>query len=219
MKLSEKQKNLLRFLGLRVAGFAINVLLKSVRIKILNREAVDELIAGKKNFVVAFWHGSMMVGWYLHRGMNCAALVSKSKDGDVLAHILSKWKFKVVRGSSHIGGKEALDIMLNLTRQNYSLTITPDGPTGPVRKMKAGAVITAKKSKIPLLLLGIGIKNKFVLKSWDNFEIPKPFSQITAVYSQPMYIEENLSYNETSEKIGQCELLLNNLQKEASLKC
>ena len=219
MKLSEKQKKLLRFLGLRVSSFAINVLLKSVRIKIQNREAVEELIAGKKNFVVAFWHGSMMLGWYLHRDVNCAALVSKSKDGDVLANVLEKWNFKVVRGSSHIGGKEALDLMLDLAKQNFSLTITPDGPTGPVHKMKAGAVVTAKKSKIPLLLLGIGIKSKFVLKSWDRFEVPKPFTKITALYSEPMYIDENLSYDDTSRMIEQCEELLNKLQKEALQQC
>ena len=204
---------------MRVSTFAINVLLKSVRIKIQNREAVEELIAGKKNFVVAFWHGSMMLGWYLHRDLNCAALVSKSKDGDVLANVLEKWNFKVVRGSSHIGGKEALEMMLDLTKQNFSLSITPDGPTGPVHKMKAGAVVTAKKSKVPLLLLGIGIKSKFVLKSWDRFEVPKPFTKITAIYSEPMHIDDNLSYDDTSRMIEQCEEILNKLQKEALLQC
>ncbi len=219
MKLSENQKIFLRFIGIRAASFFISVLLKSVRIKFRNREAVEKLVGEKKNFVVAFWHGSMMLGWYLHRGINCAALVSKSKDGDVLAHILSKWNYKVVRGSSHIGGKEALDMMLDLTKQNFSLTITPDGPTGPIHKMKAGAVITAKKSKIPLLLLGIGIKNKIVLKSWDNFEIPKPFTKITATYSDPVYIDDSLSYDETSHIINDCELKLNQLQKESFEQC
>lgn len=219
MKLSEKQKKLIRFLGLRIAGFALNVLLKSVRIEIQNREAVEKLIADKKNFVVAFWHGSMMLGWFLHKDINGAALVSKSKDGDVLAHVLEKWNYKVVRGSSHIGGKEALDMMMDLTKQNFSLTITPDGPTGPINKMKAGAVVTAKKSKIPLLLLGIGIKRKFVLKSWDKFEVPKPFTKITAIYSDPIYIDENLDYDDTSRIIEQCEELLNKLQKEALKKC
>jgi len=180
---------------------------------------VRPVILLKKNFVVAFWHGSMMLGWFLHKNINCAALVSKSKDGDVLAHVLEKWNYKVVRGSSHIGGKEALDMMLDLTKQNFSLTITPDGPTGPIHKMKAGAVITAKKSKIPLLLLGIGIKRKFVLKSWDKFEVPKPFTKITAIYSDPIYIDESSSYNDTSRIIEQCEELLNKLQKEALKKC
>lgn len=219
MKLSERQKRILRFLGTRLAGFFINVLLNSVRIKIQNREAVEKLISEKKNFVVAFWHGSMMLGWYLHRRMNCAALVSLSKDGDVLAHILSGWKFKVVRGSSHIGGKEALLSMMSLIKQNFSLTITPDGPTGPIHKMKAGAVITAKKTGVPLFLIGIGIKNKVVLKSWDKFEIPKPFTKISVIYSDPIFIGEELSYDDTSKVIEQYETELNKLQMEALKLC
>ena len=219
MKLSEKQKKLLRFLGLRVSSFAINVLLKSVRIEFVNRTAIQNLASENKNFVAAFWHGSMMIGWYIHRGMNCAALVSKSKDGDVLANALSKWKFKVIRGSSHIGGKEALESMLDLVKQNYSLTITPDGPTGPVHKMKAGAVITAKKMNVPLFLVGIGIRKKIVLKSWDGFEIPKPFTKIKVIYSDRINVENGLSFDETSAVIENCEKQLIKLQKDALEQC
>jgi len=219
MKLSQYQKRILHFLGLRLSNFAVNVLLKTVRIEIKNGQKISELISEKKNFVAAFWHGSMMIGWYLHRNKNFSSLVSKSKDGDILANVLEQWKYKVVRGSSHIGGKEALEMMLDLVKQNFSLTITPDGPTGPVYKMKAGAVITAKKSNVPLFLAGIGIKKKFVLKSWDKFEVPKPFSKVIAVYSDPIIVDADLSYEETNKKIIECEALLNKLQKDALQLC
>ena len=219
MKLSHSQKKILHFLGLWFSNFAVNVLLKTVRIEIKNGQKISELISEKKNFVAAFWHGSMMIGWYLHRNKNFSSLVSKSKDGDILANVLEKWKYKVVRGSSHIGGKEALEMMLDMVKQNFSLTITPDGPTGPVYKMKAGAVITAKKSNVPLFLVGIGIRKKFVMKSWDKFEIPKPFSKVAAVYSDPIFINADLSYEETNQKIIECEVLLNKLQKDALQLC
>jgi len=219
MKLNQTQKDILHFIGLRVSNFVLNVLLKTVRIKIINGEQVIKLHNEKKNFVVSFWHGSMLIGWYLQREKNISALVSKSKDGDLLANILEKWNYKVVRGSSHIGGKEALEMMLELTKQNYSLAITPDGPTGPIHKMKAGAVVTAKKSYIPLFLIGIGIKKKFVLKSWDQFEIPKPFTKAVAVYSDPLYVGADLSYEETNQKIIECEAILNKLQKDALQLC
>lgn len=219
MKLKDYQKNILRFLGIRIASFLVNVLLKTVRIRIDNSDVVKILDQEKKNYVVAFWHGSMIVGWYMQRNRNFASLVSKSKDGDVLTAILEKWKFHVVRGSSSKGGHEALDMMIHLTEENYHLAITPDGPTGPIYKMKPGAVITARRSQIPLLLVGIGMKNKWNLKSWDRFEIPKPFSKVVAVYSNPILIEENLTKEETSKVIEDCENLLNNLQNEAFEKC
>ncbi|KAF0151808.1 MAG: hypothetical protein FD143_1593 [Ignavibacteria bacterium] len=219
MKLTNYQKNILRAIGIRIAGFLIDVLLKTVRINIYNSDVVKKLDIEKKNYITAFWHGSMLVGWYLHRNKNFASLVSKSKDGDVLTAILAKWKFHVVRGSSSKGGHEALDTMIHLTEENYCLAITPDGPTGPIYKMKPGAVITAKRSMVPLLLVGIGMKSKWTLKSWDRFEIPKPFSKVTAIYSDPVLVMQHLSKEETSKVIDDCECLLSKLQKEANEIC
>ncbi|MHB8929071.1 MAG: lysophospholipid acyltransferase family protein [Melioribacteraceae bacterium] len=219
MKLSNFQRNVLRYIGIRFASAAIRLLLKTLRIKTVNGESLYKLQNEKKNFVTAFWHGSMMIGWFIHRNDNAAALVSQSKDGDVLASILEKWNYHVVRGSSSTGGSDALTIMILLIREGYSLAITPDGPRGPIYNMKAGAVITAKKSNAPLFLIGIGIKKKIVLKSWDRFEVPIPFSKVVAVYSDPVSIEQNLSYEETNQKIIECEELLNKLHKDALSLC
>lgn len=219
MTLKEIKKNILRNIGGKFLFFAVNVLCKSLRIKFENSEAVQKLIDEKKNFVVAFWHGSMLLGWFLHRNKNFAALVSKSKDGDLLSNVLTKWKFEVARGSSHIGGKDALEILLKQASEGFSIAITPDGPTGPIYKMKAGAVITAKKAKIPLFLLGLANRKKRKLKSWDGFEVPKFFSKSVAVYSDPVFINPELGYDETSKKIDECERLLNNLQKKAEELC
>ncbi|MCX6168786.1 MAG: lysophospholipid acyltransferase family protein [Ignavibacteriales bacterium] len=219
MKLSNFQRNVLRYIGIRFASAAIRLLLRSLRITTVNGESLSRLQQEKKNFVTAFWHGSMMIGWFIHRNDNASALVSQSKDGDVLASILEKWNYHVVRGSSSTGGSDALTVMILLIREGYSLAITPDGPRGPIYNMKAGAVITAKKSNVPLFLVGIGIKKKFVLKSWDRFEVPKPFSKVVVVYSEPIYIDQNLSHEETNQKIIECEELLNKLHKDALSLC
>lgn len=219
MKLNETQRNVLRYIGIKSASTAIRLLMKTLRIRTVNGGVITKVANEKKIFVSAFWHGSMMIGWYIHRGKNVAALVSQSKDGEVLAAVLEKWNYHVVRGSSSIGGHEALDIMVELMQKNYSLSITPDGPRGPIHKMKAGAVVAAKKSSAPLFLAGIGIKSKIVLKSWDRFEVPKPFTKVVVVYSDPILIDGNLSRETTNDKIIECEKLLNQLQKEALELC
>jgi len=81
--------------------------------------------------------------------------------------------------------------------------------------MKAGAVITAQKSNVPIVLVGIGIKRKKILKSWDKFEIPAFFSKVKVVYSSPVYFDSQLGYNQTSDMIAYCEGKLNEVQKEA----
>lgn len=219
MKLTEKQRNFIRFIGIRFADFAIRMLIGTLRIKFINEEALLKAAEEKKNYVSAFWHGSMMIGWFINRKNNPAALVSRSRDGDVLAAVLGKWNYNIVRGSSSTGGPDALASMVFLLRDGYSIAITPDGPRGPAYKMKAGAVIAAKKAGVPLFLAGIGMKNKIELKSWDRFEVPLPFSRVSVIYSDPLFIDENLNYDETNNKLIEYEELLSKLQREALKLC
>ena len=159
----------------------------------------------------------MLLGWYLHGENSTVALTSKSKDGDLLAKTLKKWKYIVVRGSSSKGGEIALGVMVDYARNKCSIAITPDGPRGPALKFKAGAVITAKKSGIPILLAGIGFKKKKLLNSWDQFQVPYFFSQVKVVYSDPIYIDKNSNYEQTSSFIKKCEEELRKLQKKAEI--
>jgi lysophospholipid acyltransferase (LPLAT)-like uncharacterized protein len=210
------KQDILHIIGLFVLSQAVDLLCKSLKVTFKNKEVINNQVNQNRNFVLAFWHGQMLLAWYLHRNKNFTALISKSQDGDLLEKILKHWKYNVIRGSSSNGGEVALGIMVDYARNNETVVITPDGSRGPINKMKAGAVITAKKSRTPLILFGIGYKKKRVLKSWDKFEIPKFFSEAKAVYSDPVYVNSDLSFAETSELILNCEQKLNELQIEAN---
>lgn len=215
MKPKEIKQNTFRLIGSLFLTTSVDLLCKSLRINFNNKEVVDRLEANNQNYVVAFWHETMILPWYLHGKKKSAALTSKSKDGDLLAKQLKHWGYNVVRGSSSKGGDVALGIMIDYAKNNYAIAVTPDGPRGPVYKFKAGAVITAKKSGIPLILLGIGFKKKKLLKSWDRFQVPYFFTLANAFYSEPIYIDKNLSYDETSAVILNCEAKLIDLQNKA----
>ncbi|HED37122.1 MAG TPA: DUF374 domain-containing protein [Ignavibacteria bacterium] len=216
MKLKKLKQETLRFFGNYFLFISVNILCKTLKINYINKEGYDKLESTNENFVLAFWHGIMLLPWYLNRNKNFIALTSKSKDGNLLTKILKNWRYSVVRGSSTEGGDVALGIMIDYAKNKCSIAITTDGPKGPIHKMKAGAVITAKKSGLPLLLVGIGFKKKKILKSWDGFEIPRFFSRANVVYSNPIYIKKDLSYEDTSKVILQCEEELNKLQESAS---
>jgi lysophospholipid acyltransferase (LPLAT)-like uncharacterized protein len=216
MKIKEIKQNLLRNLGNIFLHGIINVLCKTVKVNRINYSVIEKLLSEKQNFVLAFWHGTMLVPWYFHREQNFSALISQSKDGALLANSLIKWGYKVTRGSSHKGGKEALETLLENSKQYFSIAITPDGPTGPPRVMKAGAVITAQRSGIPLVLCGVACNNNYTFNSWDKFEVPKFFSKVIIKYSEPIIIDDNLSRDETSKIIEQCDMQLNQLQDDAN---
>lgn len=215
MKNKKDKHNFLRKIGFVLLPFLIDILCKTLRVKVLNENYIEKLKNEKKNFVIAFWHGTMLYAWYYCRRNKIAALVSQSKDGELLTKILNKWKYNVVRGSSSMGGKEAINIMVNLAKENYIIAITPDGPKGPALEMKAGAVVTAKKSEIPLILMGVKYKRKKILNSWDKFQIPFPFTKCCIVFAEPIIIENQLTYEETNQIIKKCEIELNKITMEA----
>jgi lysophospholipid acyltransferase (LPLAT)-like uncharacterized protein len=216
MKLRKYRRRGLRFLGHYFLANIASILCKSIKIIKINDEHIKKLEQQNKNYILAFWHGTMLIPWYLHSNRNCAALVSRSKDGDLLTKILENWDYKVVRGSSSKGGEDALKIMVDQAKDNYSVAITPDGPRGPAYKIKPGAVVTSKKSKVPLVLAGIGFSKKKKLNSWDRFEVPYLFSKAKIIYSDPVYVDDTLTFDETSAMIQECESKLNKLQEQAA---
>ena len=215
MKAKEFKREVLRFFGNHFLTVTISVLCKTLKFNFINSDTIKKLNEANQNFVLAFWHGTMIIPWYIHRKKNFVALTSKSKDGDMLANLLRHWKYVVVRGSSSKGGNVALGIMVDYAKNKCSIAITPDGPKGPIHKLKPGAVITAKKSNVPLVLMGIGVSRKKILKSWDKFEIPNFFSKVKVVYSDAIYIDSSLSFEDTSKIIDECEIKLAQLQDEA----
>ena len=217
MTLRKIKQDTLRFTGNIILYYAVNVLCKTLRISFVAKNAIEKLEHNNENYIAAFWHGTMLLPWYLNRNKNFSALISMSKDGDLLSKILRRWNYNVIRGSSSIGGDVALSIMIDFAKNKNSIAITPDGPRGPAFKLKAGAVVTAKKSGLPLVLLGIGYKSKRKLKSWDSFQVPFFFTKVKVIFSDPIYVDSNLNYDETSKMIENCELKLRKLQAEAEI--
>jgi len=184
---------------MHVVWWTALVVCKTLRVRIINHDVIKKLQQQKQNYVLAFWHGTMLLPWYLHRWQKMQALVSLSEDGEILARTLEHWGYDLIRGSSSMGGKEAMQLMSEAVQGGASLCITPDGPRGPRHKMKMGAVRVAQKAQVPLVLLSAHIEKKKVLKNWDRFEIPFPFSKVVAAYSEPIWVNASLD-GETLDK-------------------
>ncbi|GAB4136953.1 MAG: hypothetical protein Fur0015_09040 [Ignavibacteriales bacterium] len=217
MKINKPLKLFLQNVGALSLPFLISLLCKSLRISKVNYDEIqDEIIKGN-NFILAFWHGTMIAPWYIFRKSNMSALISKSKDGSLLSNVLEHWEYNVVRGSSNDGGKAAFNQLNELTTSGNSILITVDGPKGPKYKMKSGAVVLAQRNQVPLYLLGVGYKSKMKLKSWDEFQIPKPFTKVNLLFSKKINFSKELSREEIEEKIIDTEKQLNQLQIEAEV--
>ncbi len=135
--------------------------------------------------VLVFWHDEMLPVWKHFARRQATALTSLSKDGELLAQLLEDWEYKLVRGSSSSGGREALAQMESLARRSLVL-VTPDGSRGPRHKMKPGAVVAAARAGVPLYCIRIRASGLRLQKSWDKFLIPWPFARVEIVISEPI---------------------------------
>ncbi len=188
----------------------INILSHTWRIRL------DKDFDYSGNGIIVFWHGFMLPVWKYFSKYKPMAVVSLSKDGEILSYLLEKWNYTLIRGSSSQNGKEVLDNIVNFCSNNL-LLITPDGPRGPRYKMKAGAVIAASRVQAPLYLCGVEIKNSWIFsKSWDNFRLPYPFTKISLRVSEKIFIEKTDNKELIDNKISELEtnlLYLTNVEK------
>lgn len=133
---------------------------------------------------VAFtlWHNRLFLTAEIFRryrqGRPVYGLVSPSKDGAWLEAFFSLVGICAVRGSSHKLGREAVTALVDVLRAGHDIGITPDGPRGPIYEFKPGALIVARRSGAPLLLVGGAFESSWQLRSWDRFYLPVPFSRV-----------------------------------------
>lgn len=215
MKVKEIKQGFLRSLGHLLLRRVVELWCKTLNVEKQNWQAFETLERTGRNVILAFWHGTMLMPWYEFRGSRFMALTSYSKDGELLARILDRWNYVVTRGSSSRGGDVALGIMVDHAKHEGSVMVTPDGPRGPAFKFKAGAVVAAQRSETPLLLVGVGIKKKWFLGSWDKFQVPFPFTKVKLICSDPIWVSKQATRDEVSEHIEKCEKLLQDIQEEA----
>ena len=104
-------------------------------------------------------------------------MTSQSFDGEYIARIIKRFGFVPVRGSSNRGAVRALLGMRRDTEQGRTVAFTIDGPRGPRYVAKAGPVLLARATGVPLSAFHIAVESAWVLNTWDAFMIPKPFSR------------------------------------------
>ena len=71
--------------------------------------------------------------------------------------------------------------------------INPDGPAGPIKKLKPGVLIMAKETGVPIIPITMDASSKLVMDTWDKKKQPLPFSKIRIEYHEPIYIREDFS--------------------------
>jgi lysophospholipid acyltransferase (LPLAT)-like uncharacterized protein len=168
---------------------------------------------GQKIYI--FWHEYILLPLYLRGHCNLAMLLSRHPDAEILSHAARHLGFDFVRGSTNRGGAAALRTMLAKSRSMH-LTITPDGPRGPRRRLAPGCVYLASKQGLPLVAMGYGYDRPWRIRNaWDQFAIPRCCSRARAITSGEIFVPPNLDRHGIEHFRQKIERLLNRLTTEA----
>lgn len=189
-----------KFYGLLV--YYIIMLIKlTLKIEIIGKENMEE----DKPYVLALWHNKVVatvlaLGFIKKR----AGLASPSADGELISVPLEKLGYKMIRGSSGKDSVKGLVQLIKAVKEGYTIGTPLDGPKGPRFEAKQGMMYVAQKSGRPMVFMGAAYSKKWVLsKTWDKCQIPKPFSKVICVISEPFYLEKSIpveDYKEIVEK-------------------
>jgi len=145
-----------------------------------------------ENYIGALWHNRLLIFPFVLRrffsNRGGAALISASRDGELLADAIKRFDFDVVRGSSSRLGARAILQLTDVLASGRDVVITPDGPRGPAYELGPGIIFLAQKSGAPVVPVNMEYSSYWRLKSWDRFILPRPFSKVRVIIGQSHHV-------------------------------
>ncbi|MDO8784869.1 MAG: lysophospholipid acyltransferase family protein [Syntrophales bacterium] len=166
-----------------------------VRIRVVHEDWLVDHLNGGGRAIFAVWHQRIFLFMSYAKRIGVfspSVMISQSRDGEMIASIMSRLNIRPVRGSSSRGGRKALAAMVADIAYHQLAAHVVDGPQGPRGVVKEGLITMAQLSGAAIFPLYASVSRAWVLKSWDHFLIPKPFSRILFRWDRPLYIAENL---------------------------
>ena len=171
--------------------WAIRLVGCTLRWQVEGAEHLQSIYAAKKNVIYTFWHGRIFLGTYFFRNRGIVVMSGYNKDARTMARVIERFGYGIARGSSTRGAKRAVVTMLREIRRNKDLAFSIDGPRGPRYVAKPGAVWIAAKTGAAILPFHMSPERRWVINSWDQFHIPKPFSRVLVLMGAPIYVKQH----------------------------
>ena len=174
-----------------VLTFVYRLWVRSIRFKSgQHLESIRACLDQGRPVLLAIWHEELFAltgfGTTVLDG-HLATVVSDSRDGELIAQVLRRIGFATARGSSTRGGLKALNQLRQHMNEGRIGVITVDGPRGPRREAKDGAVYLAQKAGALLFPVRSRPSSVHVFaRSWDHFQLPLPFCGCDVLFGDPL---------------------------------
>ncbi len=186
----------------------------SWRIRYIDEAYLEDARKLSPTVIFAFWHGRLLPLSFTHRNQAIQVLASEHRDGELMGQIIRLLGFGHVRGSSTRGGARAIRELVSKLHEGFDLGITVDGPKGPKFVVKPGPLEIAKLSGAPIIPITTSSTRHWTFRSWDAFELPKPFSRVSVRYGEPVVVSADADAGELEKKRLLLERTLRHITEE-----
>lgn len=153
-----------------------------------------------ENAIYVLWHSTLLMLGLAHRDEGGVILISRHRDGEILARAMQKLGYHAARGSSTRGGAVGLREMIRAGDEGRPLGLTPDGPTGPARRCKPGPVHLGAETGLALVPCAAAATRYRRINSWDRFVVPLPGATIYCSYGTPFHIDRDVRSPDAVER-------------------
>ena len=206
---SLKDKILLAIIP-RIYSSVLGLLSLTIRKQVRFPEYFRQFEEKNQPVIAAFWHQRLLMMPFLHHQRKVSMLISQHRDGEFIARAVKLLGIDSARGSTTRGGLAALRSMLRALQEGFHIAITPDGPQGPKHVVQAGILELARLTGAPILPVTYSASRRKVFQSWDNFNLPLPFSRVVYIWGEPLFVPRDTRKEELERK----RLLLENRLKQ-----
>jgi lysophospholipid acyltransferase (LPLAT)-like uncharacterized protein len=148
------------------------------------------------NVVAASLHQGIFLIPYVLRELRAVAFTNVGDAGDLMAALLGRCNFQVVRGGSSSRASRQTPVVGRIIEAVRSRPSTegcivgsaPDGSSGPAGAINAGLVLFSIRLNADIYCVHIQSKRSIHLNTWDRTAIPLPFNRIRVRVKGPFRI-------------------------------
>jgi len=159
------------------------------RLQIENEEEWLAHIETGGRVLLCAWHQqffSAIRHFRQYRRFRPRIMISRSRDGELIAGIARRTGWHPVRGSSSRGGRAAMRDVIGGLRGARLAGHIVDGPRGPAGRVKAGVIRMALATQAVIVPFYVSADKAWYFDSWDRFMLPKPFARVRLRFDRPV---------------------------------
>ena len=177
----------------------------TTRWEVLHPERADPIIKSGEGLIALTWHSRFLMlnsAWKKNYAIP-HVLISRSRDGAIVAKTTKFLGLKTIRGSAKKaghkkakGGAKASRDIIDAVENGGCIVITPDGPRGPRQRLGDGPLRLAKLTGAPVLPCTFSVAKRKQFESWDKFILPLPFGRGQIIWGTPVSISSEATDTE-----------------------